>query len=436
MATTTDTDSVLSELGFRIHRENLYHQVITTVLEAARILDVPRHLRLILAQPKTEFMVHFPVKLDDGSFRLFKGYRVQHNNILGPYKGGTRYHPNVSLDHVKALAALMTLKSGLVRLPFGGAKGGVQVDPQSLSESELMHLTRRFTSALGSNIGADQDIPAPDVGTNAQVMAWAADTSMNLCSQSGRNASLAAFTGKPLAFGGSQGRDKATGQGILFVLAELLPDLGLKFSDMSFSMIGFGNVGSWTARLLQQQGATMVGVLDHTAAIWNRNGIDAELLTQYCESHTGIEGFNRAERIAEDEFYSLSVDVLIPAALEQMIDVEKAEMINCKVLVEGANAPTTPQAEKTLAERGVEVLPAILCNSGGVTVSYFEWQQNRRNETWSLSEVDEGLKQQMQAAAWRTKAMSKRIGCNLRLASYCAAIEHIAEVYRIRGIFP
>lgn len=430
------THSVFSELGFRTEEESLYHEVISTVLESTELLDLPRHLQLILAQPKSELMTHFPVKLEDGRFQLFKGYRVQHNNILGPYKGGMRYHADVSLDHIKALAALMTLKCGLVQLPLGGAKGGVQVDPRKLSQSELMRLTRRFISALGNNIGADHDIPAPDVGTNAQVMAWAADTAINLSSQSGRTASLASFTGKPLAFGGSEGREKATGQGLVYVLEELQPDLGLSFQGMTFSVIGFGNVGSWTARLLQERGAILKGVLDHTGAIYSSSKINADALAEYCVNATGVSGFPEADNLSKCDFYRLPTDIVIPAALEQMIDAEKADLLNCRFLVEGANAPTTPEGEYRLRERGIEIIPAILCNCGGVTVSYFEWQQNLRSETWSASYVDQLLKQHMSAAAQRVRQAAQRYSSNLKLASYSAAIEHIAQVYQFRGIFP
>lgn len=432
----TTTQSIFSELGVPVEEDSLYQQVVSMLLEAAELIEAPHYLRLILAQPKTELMVHFPVRLDDGSYRLFKGYRVQHNNILGPYKGGMRYHAAVGLDHIKALAVLMTLKSGLVRLPFGGAKGGVQFDPRQFSDTELMRITRRFVSALGDNIGPDHDIPAPDVGTNAQTMAWAADTYMNLAAHHMRTAGLAVVTGKPLGFGGSMGREKATGQGLVYVLDELLPDLGMQIDKLAFSIIGFGNVGSWTARLLQDRGGTLSAVLDHTGAIYGTDGIDAVSLAEHCQATGGVIGFSDAETITREEFYRLPVDLLIPAALEQMIDTETAELVNCRLLVEGANAPTTPDGERRLAQRGIEILPSILCNSGGVTVSYFEWQQNRQAEVWSLAKVDESLQSHMSAAAQRTKQAAQRFGVDLRLASYCAALEHVAMVYNLRGVFP
>lgn len=431
-----DTPPVLAELGFRYNPNDLYQQVIGTVLRAAEMLELPHHLRLILAQPKSEIMVHFPVRMDDGAFRLFKGYRVQHNNILGPFKGGIRYHPDVCLDHVKALAVLMTMKTSLVRLPLGGAKGGVQVDPRRLSRDELMRLTRRFTAALGSNIGPDHDIPAPDMGTNAQVMAWMADTFINFHDPARRWTGQGVVTGKPVEFGGSLGREKATGQGLLFVLDELLPELGLSAAKVRFSLIGFGNVGSWTGRLLCQRGATLRAVMDHTGAIFDDHGIDAPDLAAHVERTGGVFGFPHAQPIDADAFYATPVDLFVPAALEQMIDLPQARMLRCAVVAEAANAPLTPAAERWLLEQGVTVLPAILCNCGGVTVSYFEWKQNRQAETWDAQTVDHQLKEHLFAATQRVKLAAHRYNTDLGTAAYCAALDRIARVYHTRGIFP
>ncbi len=434
--TAYTSESVQAELGFRYDPSDLYQQVIGLVLKSAEILDLPRHLRLIMAQPKNELIVHFPVKMDDGRFHLFKGYRVQHNNILGPYKGGIRYHESVSLDHVKSLAVLMTMKSALVHLPFGGAKGGVQVNPRELSQDELMRLTRRFTSTIGDNIGPDHDIPAPDVGTNAQIMAWMADTFINFVPGTQRWTGQAVVTGKPLEFGGSQGREKATGQGLVFVLEELLPEMGMRFDQVSYSLIGYGNVGSWTARLMQDHNAKLKAVMDHTGSIRNDKGIDALALAQYVLVAGGVAGYPEAEAISEEEFYKTRVDLFIPAALEQMLDVENAQMVDCKAVVEGANAPTTPMGQQVLADRGIEVLPAVLCNCGGVTVSYMEWKQNRAAESWSEEKVDRHLREHMVAAANRVKLAAHRYSCDMRTATYCAALEYIGKVYQIRGIFP
>jgi len=429
-------DSIFDELGFRFDPSDLYQQVMRCVLDGARILDLPRHLQLILAEPKNEFMLHFPVQLSDGSYRLFKGYRVQHNNILGPYKGGMRYHADVSLDHVKALSVLMTMKCSLMRLPMGGAKGGVQVDPRAIGRDELMRLTRRFTSALGENIGPDHDIPAPDVGTNAQVMAWMADSFINFSAPNRRWTGQAVVTGKPLEFGGSNGREKATGQGLVYVLDELLSEYGIDMDGMRFSLIGYGNVGSWTGKLLQDRGAKLVAVLDHTGAIRCDKGINASDLAQHVNGKGGVSGYSDAEAIDEDTFYQHEVELFIPAALEQMITEDKARQINCKVLAEAANAPTTPEGERCLTKRGIRVLPAILCNCGGVTVSYLEWKQNRLAETWDADRVDNELSRYMYAAAQRTKFAAYRYDCDLRTASFLAALEHIGKVYKLRGIFP
>lgn len=424
------------ELEYRYAPDNIYFQTISSILKASKLVGVPSSLEMILSQPKNELMVHFPVKMDNGRFRLFKGYRVQHNNVLGPYKGGIRYHSEVSLDHIKALAVLMTMKCALVRLPFGGAKGGVKVDPRHLSQDEVMRLTRRFTSALGANIGPEYDIPAPDVGTNAQTMAWMADTYVNVHEPDRRLDGQSVVTGKPIEFGGSHGREKATGQGLVYVLRELLPEIDVDVQKASFSLIGYGNVGSWTGRLLQQLGSRMVAVLDHTGAIRRDEGLDATALAKHVEKTGGVAGFAGAESISSDDFYSTPVDVFIPAALEQMIDADKARRIDCRVLAEAANAPVTPAGEQVLVERNIRVLPAILCNCGGVTVSYFEWKQNRQAETWDPEVVDHQLQKMMVAAAHRVKFCARRYQCDLRTASYCAALEHIATVYRLRGIFP
>lgn len=440
MAKPPPIPGVLDELGYHYDPSNIYQQVITQILEAGKKLDLPRHLQLILAQPKTEVMVHFPVRLDDGSYKLFKGYRVQHNNILGPYKGGMRYHPGVSLDHVKALSALMTMKCSLASLPLGGAKGGVQVDPRSLSQDELMRLTRRFTSALGDNIGPDHDIPAPDVGTNAQIMAWMADTYMNFTQVTHRGSGSAVVTGKPVAFGGSVGREKATGQGVVYVIEDLLPELLKKPLDQTtYSVVGFGNVGSWTAKLLAVHGSKLTAVMDHTGAITTPDvagGLDAFALAEYVGATGGVANFPGAAAIGEDAFYATAVDLCVPAALEQMIDVKQAKMLNCRVIAEAANAPTTPAGEQVLAERGIDVLPAILCNCGGVVVSYFEWMQNRQSEIWGAQRVDEELRKHMRSATAKVLATASELDCDMRTAAFAAALKHIAEVYRLRGIFP
>jgi len=428
--------AVFEELEIVRDPNNLYHQTIEQVLIAAQMSDLKHHQQIILAQPKNEIMVHFPVLMDDGHHELFKGYRVQHNNALGPYKGGIRYHEDVSLDHVKTLAVLMTMKCSLVRIPFGGGKGGVKVNPRSVSQDELMRITRRFCFAISNQIGPDYDIPAPDVGTNAQIMAWFADTFAQMTPEHSRADVTRVVTGKPVEMGGSLGRNKATGQGLVNVLKELLPEMGYDISRLKFSVIGFGNVGGWTARLLGELGATLVGVLDHTGAIHRDAGLDITKLSAYVDVNGGVGGFTEAESISTDQFYSLHVDVLVPAALEQMITPENAALINAKIVAEGANAPTTPEGDTVLTERGIEVLPAILCNAGGVTVSYFEWVQNKTSDYWSAEEVDERLNRHMILAARRVKLAKVKYECDMRTAAYCAACEQIGKVYDMRGVFP
>jgi glutamate dehydrogenase (NAD(P)+) len=367
---------------------------------------------------------------------MFTGYRVQHNNVLGPYKGGIRWDPTVNLDHVRGLAALMTVKNALVRLPFGGAKGGVHVAPRDLSENEQMRLTRRFTSALGNTIGPDYDIPAPDVGTNAQIMAWMADTFSNLNEPHRRLGSLGVVTGKPLSYGGCPGRDRATGQGVVFVLDHLRDSLQLDLEKSTFSLIGYGNVGSWTARLLAQRGSTLRAVMDHSGAIRRDEGINAESLAAYVAKQGGVAGFPGAEDVRPRDVYSCPVDLFIPAALEQMVDIAQARLLRCRIVVEAANAPVKPAAETYLVQQGVHVLPAVLCNAGGVTVSYFEWKQNRQAETWTDRLVERQLRTTMRTATERVKQASKDYNCDLRTAAYCSALEHLASVYNLRGIFP
>jgi glutamate dehydrogenase (NAD(P)+) len=330
----------------------------------------------------------------------------------------------------------MTMKCALVGLPFGGAKGGVAVDPRKLTSDEIMRLTRRFTSAMGTNIGPEYDIPAPDLGTTAQMMAWIADTYMNLHAPHQRLDGESVVTGKPLEFGGSHGRDKATGQGLVYVLDEMLPGMGFDVGKVSFCLIGYGNVGSWTGRLLAHRGATLKAVLDHTGAVVNERGIDAEALARHVEITGGVRDFEGGENLGTDDFYRLPVDLFIPAALEQMIDEDKAGRLECRVLVEAANAPTTPAGERVLLDRGIAVLPATLCNAGGVTVSYFEWKQNRQAETWDLEVVDAQLKKLMVRTARKVLATAKKLNVDMRIAAHCTALEHLGNVYSIRGIFP
>ncbi len=439
-------DPVFDELGFPRDPDNLYLQTVATMLESAETVDLKHRVKIILAQPKNEIMVHFPVRMDDGHHKLFKGYRVQHNNALGPYKGGLRFHPDVHLDDVKSLALMMTIKCSLVRLPLGGAKGGVKCDPRALSEGELQRVTRRFTAAILNDIGPDYDIPAPDVGTNAQVMAWIADTYQMSTNNRTSTDAMRVVTGKPVEIGGSLGRNKATGQGVVDVLIEMLPALDLPMNDLTASVQGWGNVGSWAGRILEKKGAKITAVMDHSAILRNEHGFDCDALTAYCAEHGGIAGFEKqsggsnkgigGEAITLDEFYQQPVDVFIPAALEQMVKAREAEMLQCKVIIEGANGPVTPDGDEVLERRGIPVIPDILANAGGVTVSHFEWVQNKTNHSWTEEFVDAELNRYMVMAARRTLLARQKYGVPLRKAAYCSALEHLGDVYKVRGIFP
>lgn len=429
------TNGIFHDVGLPDDPNNLYSQTVGSMLHAAEVMGLPRYLQLILAQPKNEIMVHFPVKMDNGKYELFKGYRVQHNNALGPYKGGLRFHHDVHLDDVKSLAFLMTMKCSLVGVPYGGGKGGIKVNPRQHTMSEMERIVRRFTAAIAHQIGPDYDIPAPDVGSNSQHMAWIADTYTFLSEIGGHNPG-AVITGKPVEYGGSLGREKATGQGVVDTLVEMLPELELKPETCTFSVLGFGNVGSWAARIFQDKGAKMTAVSDHTGFIRNDKGIDANDLAAYVQQKGGVAGYAKATAITKEEFYGTQVDVFIPAALEQMIQEPEAEMLNCKVVAEGANAPTTPAGERILHKRGIEVLPAILCNAGGVTVSYFEWVQNKTFQAWDLEKVDRELNKHMVKAAGRTRDARRKYSCDLRTAAYIAALERLQKAYEARGIFP
>ena len=426
---------IFDELGFQPDPNNLYRQTVGCMLHAAELMDMPHRIQIILAQPKNEIIVNFPVLMDDGTYKLFKGYRVQHNNAAGPFKGGIRYHPDVHLDDVKSLAFLMTMKCSLVRLPYGGGKGGVKCDPRKLSQAELQRVTRRFTAAIAHDIGPDYDIPAPDVNTNAQIMAWMADTYSSI-TEGARIDGMAVVTGKPVEIGGSLGREKATGQGVVNVMLELLPEMNIPIKGCTFSILGYGNVGSWTARIFESHGAKLITVADHTGAIRNDQGINAVELAEYVTKTGGVAGYKNATAITNEEFYKTKVDAFIPCALEQMIQEKQAQWLDCKVVAEGANAPTTPAGERVLLSKGIEVLPAILCNSGGVTVSYFEWVQNKTSSSWDIEEVDKKLNQHMIMAARRTKVARQRYDCDMRTAAYIAALDNLNKVYQSRGIWP
>jgi glutamate dehydrogenase (NAD(P)+) len=414
-----------------------FFRVIQSYLErAARAIELSDDVTVMLSQPKTELIVHFPVRMDSGALRMFTGYRIQHNNLLGPYKGGIRYHPDVNLDEVKALAAMMTWKCALMDIPFGGAKGAVQCDPRALSDTERMRLTRRFTHALVGSIGPDHDIPAPDVGTGPQEMAWLLDTYMNAVEAKQKNAQLAVVTGKPISCGGSQGRVKATGQGVVHCLAEWARDHRVDLVGARATVQGFGNVGAHAAMILDAMGTQIVAVSDHTGSLRNDAGIDTQLLWQHVKRTGGIGGFELAERITRDEFFATPADFMIPAALENQIGEHEAKLLNVKVVAEGANGPTSPSGETLLEQRGIDIIPDVLANAGGVTVSYYEWLQNRRMERWNLQEVDAKLEATMLRAYHKVRDLARDRRVPMRVAAYGLALQSLSDCYAARGVFP
>ena len=416
--------------------QNVYEIAQKQLDRASQFLKLDNSLQLILSQPKSELIVNFPVLMDDGKYQLFKGYRIQHNNIMGPYKGGVRFHHEVHLDEVKALAAWMTWKCSLMEIPFGGAKGGIKFNPRECSAQELERITRRFTHALGSNIGPDHDIPAPDMGTNAQTMVWMMDTYMNNAGQAQKNAVRGIVTGKTVTSGGSLGRNKATGQGLVFAVQAWADEVDFNLAEGTFSVQGFGNVGYHAADLLAQRGSTMLTVMDHTGAIYNPNGIDPVELLAYCKEHGGLKGYPRAREIDRDQFFSTEVDIFIPAALEMQITRENAPNMKVKLIAEGANGPTDIEGEQILLEKGTMFLPDILANAGGVTVSYFEWLQNRRAEAWTAERVDQRLYDMMTRAYQTTRTLALENGLDNRTAALAHSVKRIQTVYEERGIFP
>jgi len=403
--------------------------------KAADLVGLPDHVRVILAEPKNEIIVHFPVRMDDGTMRLFKGYRIQHNNILGPFKGGIRYHQDVSLDELKALASQMTWKSALMGIPFGGGKGGIKFNPREHSQDELRRITRRFTHALSANIGPSHDIPAPDVGTNAQTMVWMMDTFMNTHANE-KSDERAVVTGKTITSGGSEGRERATGQGVVHCIKEWAKDNRFALEGATAMVQGFGNVGSHTAGLLAKLGVATIATGDHTGYLRNEEGFNTHKLGEHVKKHGSIAGYPRGEEISRTEFFETAADLCIPAALENQIGEEEAKALNVKLVAEGANGPVNPDGEAVLADRGIPIIPDVLANSGGVTVSYYEWVQNRNSEHWDVERVDAGLMHVMRRGYQRTMFFAEKHGVDVRTAAYGLALEALATSYAERGIFP
>ncbi|HZJ98302.1 MAG TPA: Glu/Leu/Phe/Val dehydrogenase [Oligella sp.] len=385
-----------------------------------------------LKRPKTIMVVDVPIELDDGTLAHFEGYRVQHNTIRGPGKGGVRFHQDVNLSEVMALAGWMSIKCAAVNLPFGGAKGGIRIDPRNYSQKELERVTRRYTSEIGGIIGPLKDIPAPDVNTGPQVMAWMMDTySMNQ-----GHTTTGVVTGKPIALGGSLGRVEATGRGVFVASCEAAKDLGLELKGARVAIQGFGNVGGTAARLFFESGSKIVALQDHTATVSNEDGIDIFKLLEHVEHNGGIKGFEGAIEITGDEFWSIETDFLIPAALENVITEKNAPLIKTKILVEGANGPTTPAADDILVDKGVFIVPDVLANAGGVTVSYFEWVQDFSSFFWTVDEINHRLDRMMREAYRGIRETAKHHNITMRTAAFVIACTRILEQRKVRGLYP
>lgn len=422
-------------------KENTKKSMLDNVMQqfnkTADLMHLNSNIRNILSITNNEIILHFPVKMDTGEVKIFTGYRVQHNNALGPYKGGLRYHPTVDVEDAKALAMWMTWKTSLAGLPYGGAKGGIQIDPREYSIGELERITRRFTYALGENIGPEHDIPAPDVNTNEQTMAWMADTFMSTKSSSERSRNQHVVTGKPVGSGGLEGRNRSTGYGVYLTIKLLYKSKGESLVGKKFIVQGFGNVGYWTSHFLTNDGAVLVAVQDAHATIYNNEGINVADLFEHSKPRKGsIQGFEGADEIDPSSFFGLDCDILIPAALGNQITAENAHVVKAAVVAEGANGPIDTQGEAILLEKGITIIPDILCNSGGVIGSYFEWLQNRSGELWQLDEVMFKIDKKLTEVFHKVEKVVVDEKTDWRTAAYILAIKRIETAYIQRGIFP
>lgn len=399
--------------------------------EAAEILGLDESTYNALKSPEKAVIVSLPVTMDNGIVQTFQGYRVVHSSKLGPSKGGIRYSMGVNLDEVKALAAWMTWKCAVVGIPYGGGKGGIQCDPRSMSQGELERLTRAFTGAMRDVFGPERDIPAPDMGTNPQTMAWIMDEYSKLAGQ----ATPAVVTGKPLVLGGSLGRVEATGRGVMVSTRSAMAKLKMNPTESTCAVQGFGNVGSISAKLIEQQGVTIVAISDISGAYYNPEGLDIEEAISFVSEHKSLDGYKGGDMISNDELLELDVDILIPAALEDQITEENAARIKAKLIVEGANGPTASNADEILDKNGVMVVPDILANAGGVSVSYFEWVQNRLGYFWTEERVNRRADRIMKQAFDNVYKAARKHKCTLRTAAYIVAIDKVADTSKLRGIF-
>jgi glutamate dehydrogenase (NAD(P)+) len=411
--------------------QNIFDAMLREFDGAARLLGLEPGIWKILTHPKRQIIVSCPILMDNGQIEVFTGYRVQYNITLGPAKGGIRYHPSVTLDEVKTLAAWMTWKCAVAGIPFGGGKGGVICDPTKMSQRELEALTRRYIAEIIDAIGPEKDVPAPDVNTNEQVMAWVMDTySMHV-----GHTTTAIVTGKPIEMGGSLGRREATGRGVMITTREAAKHLGIDIKGATIAVQGFGNVGSVSADLLHELGAKVVAVTDWKGGVYNPAGLDIDALIGWTTKNKTVAGFPNAEPLDGPKVFELDVDILIPAALENQITMQNAPKIKAKIIAEGANGPTTPDADNHLHDRGVFIIPDILANAGGVTTSYFEWVQDRYGYFWEEREVNERLERKMVEAFNRVLATSLKYKCDMRTAAYIVAISQVASVTKLRGMY-
>jgi len=399
---------------------------------AAELMGLEPSMREVLRVPQRELTVNFPVQLDNGVVKVFSGHRVQHNITRGPAKGGIRYHPNVNLDEVRALAMWMSWKTALMGIPFGGAKGGVECVPENMSLAELERMTRRFATEVALLVGPFSDVPAPDVGTNAQVMAWFMDT---LSMHAGFSIP-AVITGKPLSVGGSEGRAEATGRGVRSVTLQALAGLGVAPADATVAVQGFGNVGSVSATLLAESGCRVVALSDVSGGVRNPAGFDMDEVAAWVREHRTLKGLPGAQPISNEELLTSEVTVVVPAALENQVRAEVAREARCRLIVEGANGPTTPEADAILAERGVGLVPDILANAGGVLVSYFEWVQDLHSFFWEEADINARLESLMKRAYVEVDEVAGRGGWSMRQAAYTIAVDKVAQATLVRGIYP
>jgi glutamate dehydrogenase (NAD(P)+) len=415
----------------QIKEENPFESMMQRFDEAAHHLNLDPNIYKILRWPNREITLYIPVLMDDGNYQVFTGYRVQHNFARGPAKGGIRYSPDVSLDEVRALAAWMTWKCAVVNIPFGGGKGGIICNPHEMSPSELERLTRRYTSDLMDFIGPERDVPAPDMNTNEQTMAWIMDTySMHM-----RHTVTAVVTGKPVEIGGSKGRREATGRGLLFVCNEAVKKFNMDLSQTRVVIQGAGNVGGTAALLMHREGYKVTGLADISGCLHNPKGLDIPGLMAYLKEFKTVEGYKEADHVDNDEFLELECEILMPAATENQITTENAERLQCRILAEGANGPTTADADAIVAEKNIFVIPDILANAGGVTVSYFEWVQNRMGFFWNENEVNTRLHEIMVNSFNDVVRVAEKYNVNTRLAAYMLAIDRVAYDTKIRGIY-